>query len=341
MGIPRQNAFLAVRYLLALSLIGVHYHILACGAVDSFGITKNVVDGFFVLSAFLTFHSFGRGGFSAKSYALRRTLRLYPAYVAVVLVCFVGGVFLTTLSAWDYFTNGETWRYLGANLSFLNFLSPTLPGVFADNAHMAMVNGSLWTMKVEVMFYLVAPFLFRLCRGPRRTATILVSLMLLAVVWREGLTMLYFRTGNELFRVLSYQFVAQMLPFGAGMALYFAFGWVKRHARVVFFASSCAFVCTLVWYELYPLQCPAFAVLLVLLAYADFRPLWAVNRLPNLTYGLFLWHFPVIQTLIALGVTDQNLWLGLLYAGLITLGLAYAQHRLIEKPVERYLRTHL
>ncbi len=341
MAIPRQNAFLAVRYLLALSLIVVHYHILTAGYLDPYAVTRNVVDGFFVLSAFLTFHSFGIGGFSAKPYTLRRTLRLYPPYVAVVVTSLLGGVWLSNLPTWDYFTSHETWRYLAANLSFLNFLSPSLPGVFEGNAHMSSVNGSLWTMKVEVMFYILAPFIFRLCRTPKRTAGILISLILAAVAWREGLTMWYFHTEDEFFRILSYQFVAQFLPFGAGMALYFAFEWVKRNARALFWASLCVFVATLGHHELYMLQCPAFAVLLVLLAYTDFRPLLAINRLPNLTYGLFLWHFPVIQTLIASGITAQNPRLGLVEAGLITLGLAYAQHRLIEKPVERYLKTHL
>ena len=49
-------------------------------------------------------------------------------------------------------------RYLGWNLAFLNFMEPALPGVFEAN-RFTEINGALWTLKIEVMFYLVLPLL--------------------------------------------------------------------------------------------------------------------------------------------------------------------------------------
>lgn len=46
----------------------------------------------------------------------------------------------------------EVFKYVAANLVFLNFTHPNLPGLFESNSLQA-INGALWTLKIEVMFY--------------------------------------------------------------------------------------------------------------------------------------------------------------------------------------------
>ena len=86
----------------------------------------------------------------------------YPAYFTVVMLCAIGLVAVSSLNVADYFSTAWT-KYVVANLLFLNFLHPTLPGVFEGNK-IPEVNGALWTLKIEVLFYLSVPvfvFLFR------------------------------------------------------------------------------------------------------------------------------------------------------------------------------------
>lgn len=101
------------------------------------------VQGFFVVSGALVYGSLQRSG-NLGSYTEKRIRRLYPAYAVIVLVPALYALFKTGAIV-------DVGRYLGANLIFLNFLEPNLPGLFEGQVE-PTVNGSLWTLKIEVMF---------------------------------------------------------------------------------------------------------------------------------------------------------------------------------------------
>ena len=104
------------------------------------------VKAFFVVSGFLIFMSFERSS-SFASYARKRIRRIYPAYFTVVMLCAIFLVAVSSKNIEHYFS--FVWvKYVLANLAFLNFLQPTLPGVF-DSNKIAVVNGALWTLKIR------------------------------------------------------------------------------------------------------------------------------------------------------------------------------------------------
>ncbi|MGB8845336.1 MAG: acyltransferase family protein, partial [Terracidiphilus sp.] len=90
------------------------------------------VRGFFVISGLLIYRSYTRST-SIRSYLEKRVRRIYPAYF-VVVVGAAAFLPLLTLGFPAYIYGGAFWKYLGANLLFLNFLAPNLPGVFTTNA---------------------------------------------------------------------------------------------------------------------------------------------------------------------------------------------------------------
>jgi peptidoglycan/LPS O-acetylase OafA/YrhL len=70
----------------------------------------------------------------------------------VLLAMLVLGPSVTTLPLRDYFSHSLTWDYLHNILLQIRF---SLPGVFADNTFPNAVNGSLWTIPIEVSCYAV------------------------------------------------------------------------------------------------------------------------------------------------------------------------------------------
>jgi peptidoglycan/LPS O-acetylase OafA/YrhL len=151
----RENNFDLLRLLFAYLVLFYHANVLfAIGFTSSlFDLPGVAVDGFFIISGFLIAWSFERDR-RLFGYGVRRLFRIYPLYFVVVTSQLVilwlldgGGVKLS-----------EAAKYYGANLLFLNFLKPTF-GDALDGMSRHTMNGSLWTLKIEVAFYVALPLL--------------------------------------------------------------------------------------------------------------------------------------------------------------------------------------
>ena len=159
--IPGRNNFDLLRFLFAFIVMLVHSYVLS--DAENLSILSKVfsseiaVKSFFVVSGFLIFMSYenSRG---LRNYFEKRMRRIYPAYFTIVALCALLGSLLSVHSLRDYFSTLGLYQYLVANLVFLNFVHPDLPGLFTGNTLHA-VNGALWTLKIEVLFYLSVPLL--------------------------------------------------------------------------------------------------------------------------------------------------------------------------------------
>jgi peptidoglycan/LPS O-acetylase OafA/YrhL len=123
-------------------------------------LTSEFVIVFFVLSGFSIAHSL-RNSTSPAPFYKRRFIRLYPPYVTALLWAVF--VFLLIRSLAPYLVNGTyhtenfdrlvasekliSWKGLLRNLFYI----PQLDGIL----------GPFWSLTQEVIFYLLAPFLFR------------------------------------------------------------------------------------------------------------------------------------------------------------------------------------
>lgn len=336
----RHNNFDLLRLLAAAGVMALHIADLSGQASLAFLYAvdaKLALTTFFVISGYLVYMSYERAT-SLADYALKRARRIVPAYAAVVLLCAVLGVLVTTLPAREYFGAGW-WQYLAANLSFLNFLQPSLPGVFSDNPFPgAPVNGALWTIKVELMFYAVVPVLAYLVRRWGHHAVLGLGFVL-ACLWWAGCVHLAQRTGKSAFYELAKQLPGQLMYFLPGVWAYCErvrlsrWGWRLGAGGLVALILAYQFDQRTVSLGvfLYPLALAA----CVFWAAHNLRYLGSVTRNGDVSYGIYILHFPVIQTIVHFGVFKASPWAGLALVLLVVWGLAMLSWHLIEAPALR------
>jgi len=329
----QNNNFDLLRFLFAFIVFLVHAYALS-GEYELLFLnqwlsSEIAVQSFFIVSGFLIFMSYENSSTSLR-YFEKRARRILPAYISVIVLVVVAGFFLTTLP-WHEYLSIQTFKYLAANLMFMNFLQPELPGLFADNRLQA-VNGALWTLKIEVMFYLSVPVLvWSMGRWGRWQVLLLTYVMSLCYVqmlgwWGE-------REGVEHYRELQRQLPGQLSWFIAGATLYYYLGSFKRWwpgllivaLLLLFFRSHS----DLSWLE------PAALAMVVIYAACLLPGLGRFGKFGDFSYGIYIVHFPILQVLIAAGLFAWSPVLGLFTAGILVLTAAILFWHGIEKPFLR------
>lgn len=328
-----------MRYLLALSVLLAHFS-------DITGLDKvpypissyDAVGCFFALSGFLMYPNYLRHG-SLRHYTFHRFMRIVPPYFLVVTGATLLLCVASTLPAAAYFTSPDTWKYFAANICTLNWLHPSLPGVFqGPEYHIDAVNGSLWTIKVEWALYFTVPlFVWILSKIKVRKSTLAVAVILLSVAYRMIFIWLYDSTGQEIYKILSRQFFGQLSYFYCGMCVSFVLPWFLRHRWPLLLGALLLYLPLhthpLLHIAVNPLTLTIITMALSLGSSRRLRPLWSPV---NISYQIYLFHFPVIQCAVWLGLTRSlppMVCLAVCVA--VTTLLSLASYFGVERPLQR------
>jgi peptidoglycan/LPS O-acetylase OafA/YrhL len=222
-----------------------------------------------------------RRSLSWRDYAARRARRVLPGYLAVVLFWVISGAALGSLTPAQYFLSPGVWKNLAANLVFLQPLAPALPGLFTSNPTLTAVNGSLWSIRTEILCYLLLPFA---CRLPAAAAAAL-----------GGAAAALALDGNEALRAG----IAQPIEAFFLGALIAASSFLKRWLAPAG-AVAAALLVAMNFFAI-PAQAalaPCAIAFAVLAAALSIPYMGDAARFGDFSYGLYLWHFPLIQTFL-------------------------------------------
>lgn len=321
---PRRNALDVLRLGLAGLVALVHTMELGFGHQPQTGSTdlgSLAVDGFFVLSGFLVARSYLRLG-DVRRYLWHRALRILPGFhVCLLLTALVVAPALAVLGghpATSVFT-GER-----SALTYLTANAGLLVRQFGIDGAGDVVNGSLWTLFFEACCYLLVAALGVLGILRRRPWIVLA---LLLVLWGllVAATAGYDLVGSTL--LLRFAFV-----FLLGAAGHLFAHRVRLHRGLALLSLGLVVAGLALLPDHRPLAGPAFAYLV----------LYGVVRLPlrahlrwDLSYGVYVWHWPVASLLVALGATSLRFVPFLLVGLALTAGVAALSWVLVERPALR------
>jgi len=326
----RDNNFDLLRVLFAVIVVLVHAYVLSesdvLAPLSLFLSSVIAVKSFFVVSGFLIFMSYenSRG---LGSYFSKRIRRIYPAYFSIVVLCSLLGFFVTEVSVSNYFSI-DWLKYLLANLLFLNFLHPELPGVFSGNPIHA-VDGALWTLKIEVMFYLSVP-IFVWSMRKWGYWQMLLTLYIASFAYVALVELWGIRTGSDIYLELQRQFPGQLMFFIAGAVLYYYLDVFKRYWLWLLVLAIIIMPIRHLAPVLY-LEPIALAIIVIYFA-CLFSYLGHFGKYGDFSYGIYIVHFPILQVLVAEGVFESSPIMALLFAMLLVLICAYLFWHYIEKP---------
>lgn len=314
------------------------YHLVVLASLDPNGTLEAglaaaaelSIQGFFVLSGALVFGSWQRST-SLWGYAEKRIRRLYPAYAVIILL----PAFCSMVLSSDL---GGSLRYVGANLVFANFLAPSLPGLF-EGQRFEAVNGALWTLKIEVMFYMllviIGPVLaWCLARSQKWALMAVLVIYAGGEIWRMAFAYLATSDGLPIYAIIARQLPGQLAFFTAGIALWIWQDQIRAHLGTVGLFSALSLIVSFLVPFAEMVRPMGLAGLVAWLAWSA-GPKPQAARFGDISYGLYICHFPIIQTLVATGAYEASLPMGVSLTLVLVTVASFALWHFVERPALR------
>ena len=289
------------------------------------------VCAFFILSGYWVTKSYLKHK-SPKNFYIKRALRILPLYYLSVLGFAFLLVFFTSLPVAEYYSNVGFWKYLFWNVLALNFICPNLPGVFSGKA----VNGALWTIKVEIGFYLILPllvFILERLSSKRKRNIFLAIVYVLSVLWNYLLDCFALKLGLP--KQLSYQLPGFMSFFVSGMAFVYNEDVLKKYEKFMFLPSMIIFILHYVTKTEFFMPFALTALIMFLGNHLLF--LSEIGRPVDYSYAMYLFHFPLINIFTQLGFFKVAPFFSILIIIVSVLGIAFVAEKYLQQKINRKL----
>jgi peptidoglycan/LPS O-acetylase OafA/YrhL len=294
---------------------------------------------FFVISGILISKSYEHSD-SLRDYLRNRCLRIFPGLwvclvvsVPVILALGVGSLGRITAPDWLLWWTGQMSIFQNFQATFLRPLSTGL-------------NHSLWTIPVELEFYIVLPALYGILRLRTRLGNMRLLAIALASLAVQLLIVNSHRSVGQArdYSMLQVTLAPYLWMFLVGVSIQRNWGTVRGwlFGRAHWWGIGYLMLCAAAkWLRfdtggnnMSPVYLLPLAGLIVSLAMSAPRLSHRILRHHDVSYGLYLYHMLVIDLLVGLAAPWG--WASFAAAIIVSLGLAALSWILIER---HYLRS--
>lgn len=275
---------------------------------------------FFIVSGFLITRSWEHNP-DMRRFLRNRVLRIYPA----LWVCFA--VSLALAIGTGYRLDAPAWKvgaWVGAQLT----IGPHVTPGFMSNYGTGSLNGALWTIPLELQFYVLTPLFLR--SFPRWTLFLLV--LFFAII--NQLYRTNFHIGNIeiastslfpsyfymfLIGSVAYLYLEKIRPFVEGRFWL----WILIYLSACLCAGACGY--RVGSNDPMPILVIPLAGLILAAAYSGRHLSERLLKGSDISYGIYLYHMPIINTMVE---TSSGSWV---LATTSTIMIAVASWMFVEK----------
>lgn len=335
----RDNALNMLRLVLASLVVFSHVHILS-GTGDGVmwegqHLGSWAVVGFFTISGFLITGARCRS--KAGTYLINRVVRIFPGYLLVLVLVAFGLAPIAQVvehgSLDGYFSTPVTpVQYIWVN-SLLTMGSYSIGETLTTSPYGTAWNGSLWSLYYEFMCYIVIG-VFMSWRWTRERAWPVIALFVLSVLVHAGIDRVNTYTGGDGSLAL---FIFMFPYFMGGAVIYVLKDRVPMRAWIALLAAIISYALIALFPDVGKQAASPFMAYLILWLGAAL-PSPRVTRVHDISYGVYIFHFPLTQLLlVSVGAHWGFTWL-LLVVMACTLVLAALSWVLVERAAMRWSR---
>jgi peptidoglycan/LPS O-acetylase OafA/YrhL len=287
---------------------------------------------FFFVSGFLIYRSFEntiQKPNGLKNFFYNRCLRLYPA----LIICFIFSVLLVYITG--YFATQEfssldfiSWCF--SQLTFMQFYNPEFLRDFGVGA----LNGSLWSISVELQFYILTPVAYLFFKKN-------LNLMFGGVIFFLILNILNsnYLDNSDIYEKL---FSASFMPW---FYLFLTGALFAKLPKIVNIVNATPFLFLLsayifIWYismeigfswgnKINFIGYLLLSALTIKIAFTKPHLSDTYLKRNDISYGIYIYHMPITNFLI---YNNFYGFVGFVIALFATITMSYMSWRLIEKP---------
>lgn len=336
-----QNNFGLIRFIAAFQVLIVHGS--NSIGLDFFGLDAlKLFPGvpiFFFISGYLIIQSYDRlSDHTLWVFFAHRAFRIFPALIVCTLLSIIA----------LYFSGYLQRENIGLTSLIIWFLSQVTIFQFYNPEYFrgigtGVINGALWTITVELQFYIIVPILSFLIVKKSK----LIILLVITISIGFNLFIRLNPSWDDIIaKLIAVSFIPWVFMFIFGVFVARSNSVQSSIMRIPFLVLLSLFIISMFLVldvernaenGINPISFVLLSLLIFKFAHIKIHPIFKFFNKTDMSYGLYLFHMPIINFLLYFGLTEWKSYFAILFT--TAFFISFCSWRFIEKPALNFVKN--